>query len=78
VSDLYPTKTRRDLLGAVDRGQVYLTEKGQIMRRGDDYFPRTCTAAMRELVPAGWVRLGPGSVYELTDTGRAVLDGGAR
>ena len=77
--DLYPTRTRLDLLRAVAHGRVYLSTSGHVMRRGEGpMINRRCDAAIREQEKAGWVRLGADAgTYEPTDQGRALLDGGA-
>jgi hypothetical protein len=73
---LYPTKTRLDLLRAVDYGRVF-TANGIIVRRTDgaQTLNRRCDAAIREFQAAGWVRMGNADTYELTDAGRDLLDG---
>jgi hypothetical protein len=46
------------------------------MRKGGHH---RVDGSVREMRRAGWVRLGDdGGTYQLTDVGRAVLDGGAR
>lgn len=75
MTDLYPTKTRRDLLAAVDRGQV--RRQNGIATRNNAGRPKTrVDAAIREAEAAGWVELGADDVYALTDVGREVLAGG--
>jgi hypothetical protein len=71
---LYPTKTRRDLLRAVDHRRVF-TANGIVMRRTDGGMNRRCDTAIRELKAAGWVLLAGNGTYELTGAGRDVLDG---
>ena len=75
MTDLYPTMTRRKLLAAVAHGRIVISQSF-ILWRVDHGYNRRCESAVREQVVAGWIRLGPdGCTYELTDTGRAVLDG---
>jgi hypothetical protein len=71
---LYPTKTRLDLLRAVDCGRIF-TANGITLRRIDGWVNRRCDVAVRELQAAGWVRMGTAGTYELTGEGRDVLDG---
>jgi hypothetical protein len=81
VIDLYPTRDRRGLLVAIDKGQVYWSLSGLLTWRAPGRGQNQRVGRrVRELVDAGWVReLGDDRpAYELTDTGRAVLDGGAR
>lgn len=89
MSDLYPTKSRLDLLRAVGNRRV-IAANATIRRVVGDLTPtrpgsgvstinRRCDAAIREMEHAGWVRLGAdGTYYELTPDGAAVLAGGAR
>lgn len=70
----YPTKTRLDLLRAVDYRRVF-TANGITVRRTEARLNRRCDAVVRELEAAGWVRLGDAGTYELTEVGRDVLDG---
>jgi hypothetical protein len=78
VSDLYPTKTRLRLLRDADADRVR-SEHGNIIATDHDGGRRTVNAAVEELCVAGWVE--PGEVrgarrrYDITDAGRAVLDG---
>lgn len=75
MSDLYPTKTRLKLLTAVAHRRVVIAN-GVTLWRSDGGFNRRCESAIREAVAAGWAVLGgDGATYELTDAGRAVLDG---
>jgi hypothetical protein len=74
IPALYPTKTRRGLLRAVDHGRVF-TANGIVLRRTDGGMNQRCDVAVRELEAAGWVRLGDVGTYELTAAGRDVLDG---
>jgi hypothetical protein len=76
MSDLYPTKTRLDLLRAVAYGRVTVSPGSQIIHRTESSFSRRCDSAIREQEAVGWVRLGAdGGTYEPTEAGRAVLDG---
>jgi predicted transcriptional regulator len=72
---LYPTKTRLDLLRAVENRRVF-TANGITVRRtdGDQNLNRRCDAVVREMEAAGWVRLGNTGTYELTDAGRDLLE----
>ena len=79
MTDLYPTKTRLAFLGAVKRRRIVKTGSGATMWRLDAGYSRRCESAAREAAAAGWVALGAdGCTYELTEVGRAVLDGGYR
>jgi hypothetical protein len=71
---LYPTKTRLDLLRAVDYRRVF-TANGITVRRTEAGPNRRCDAVVREIEAAGWVRLGNTGTYELTDAGRDLLEG---
>lgn len=76
MSELFPTKTRRNLLTAVHRQRVTRSPAGVVMRRGDHGFKTRAEAAVREVEAAGWVQLGDdGGTYELTDAGRAAMGG---
>jgi hypothetical protein len=69
-------RTRRELLDAISRGRVHRTFKGTIIRQMGGSFNRRCETGVREFEAAGWVRLGDDqSTYELTEDGRAALDG---
>ncbi len=74
VNDLYPTKTRHALLRAVEHRRV-VAANGVVLWHTDGGYNQRCDAKTREVEAAGWVRLGTGGVYELTDDGRTVLDG---
>jgi hypothetical protein len=74
TTDLYPTLTRRKLLRAVEHHRV-VAANGVVLWHTDGGYSHRCDAKIRELEAAGWVLLGVGGVYELTDDGRAVLDG---
>jgi len=75
VTDLYLTRTRRDLLRAVAYGRVRLAH-GIVVRHADGGINQRCDAKVRELVGAGWVVMGADNgTYAITDAGRAVLDG---
>lgn len=75
MTDLYPTMTRRKLLSAVGRGHIVIAN-GVTLWRIDGGWNKRCESAIREQLAAGWVVLGAdGCTYELTETGRAVLDG---
>lgn len=76
-TDLYPTRTRLRLLRAIADGDVWRGTDG----RDSDDFGGNVTARTAELNAHGWVV--PGYLYDdqgrrqwqLTDAGRAVLDG---
>lgn len=79
--DLYPSRDRRGLLTAIDRGQLYWSLSGLLTWRASGRGQNQRVGRrVRELVDAGWVReLGDDRpTYELTDAGRAALAGGAR
>ncbi len=85
MSELYPTKTRLDLLRTVNAGDVMegLTEDTQGHTWLTSYTDpaRKVCARIAEAEAAGWVELNePNPVWALTDAGRAVLDahGGQR
>lgn len=79
MSDLYPTKTRRALLLAVDAGDVVdgPDEYGTIHTWLIDppYAPRKVNNRVGDALYAGWVRQD-GVTWVLTDAGRAVLAAG--
>lgn len=77
MSDLYPTKTRRNLLRAVDNHRV-VAANGIVLWHTDGGYNQRCEAKIRELEQAGWVRGAESGVYELTEDGRGVLAGGVR
>lgn len=70
-------RDRRTLMAAVDRGQVTRSAGGVILYRTRHAgFNHRVDNRVRELMRAGWVRLGrDGGTYQLTDAGRAALDG---
>lgn len=75
MTDLYLTRTRRDLLRAIMYGRVRISGS-VVVRHADGGINQRCDAKTRELVNAGWAVLGAdGGTYRLTDAGRAVLDG---
>jgi len=75
MTDLFPTLTRRKLLTAVAAKRVVVAN-GVTVWRKDRSFHHRCDSAIREQLAAGWVVLGAdGCTYELTEAGRAVLDG---
>lgn len=74
TGDLYPTKTRLQLLDDVDVGFVCGFEDDVFNTRGTRSVK--VTAQMRELERAGWVERPEGSAYyRLTDAGRVIRDG---
>lgn len=74
MSDLYPTKTRRKLMRAVEHRRV-VAANGVVLWHADGSYNHRCDAKVRELEAAGWVRPGVNGIYELTEDGQAVLDG---
>lgn len=86
MSDLYPTRTRLALLQDVDDGQVvFAPGQGGVLNLATTP-PTQVVSATAEMRRAGWidVDLDEGAdvlgsyPYAVTDTGRAVLAGGAR
>jgi hypothetical protein len=83
VSDLYPTPSRLDLLRAVAAGEVFGSHHHKTMKWRVRWGQATVTSRVTELAVAGWVGVGASTgwsyyarkPYELTDAGRAVLDG---
>lgn len=83
MTGLYPTRTRLDLLRAVDAQQVVDGDvSGDPDAQGEHWVcpefedPVRVTARIAELARAGWVELPDGhAIWRLTDAGRAVLDG---
>lgn len=84
MSDLYPTKTRVQLLMDVADGLVVADARSETIWRDETlagfYDPLTATRAKvtaraRELEDAEWIQLGRNYTYKLTDAGRAVLAG---
>jgi len=85
MTDLYPTKTRLELLREVASSKVkwWPNDVGDddewACWYSDNGGDRKVTARMNELEAAGWVHKGPvrnwtaGRVYEVTDTGAAIL-----
>jgi hypothetical protein len=69
--DLYPTPTRRVLLDAIADNHVEATADGHITRRDTG---RRVTAAVKEMVQAGWATAPVDSVgpVALTALGRAI------
>lgn len=81
MTDLYPTKTRLQLLRDIAADNVVdgLTDEtdGHIWLLDIVTFdpPRKVTARVLELEHAGWVEQGPdGATWRLTAAGRAVLE----
>jgi hypothetical protein len=78
---LAPNRERRRILAAAGRGRVTRGDTGAgiyLRGGGSRGYSGRCDGAVQQLLEAGWVRLGDdGGTYELTDAGRAVLDGGA-
>lgn len=87
MADLYPTKTRLELLRGVERLEV--AGYPPYGHHGDEYYQdgegrgRKVTTRIEELMKADWVRKGtrvhngvPFSAFrvELTDAGRKVLE----
>lgn len=76
MTALHPTRTRLDLLRAIDGGTVTLRQSGAVIRAMRKGGHHRVDGSVREMRRAGWVRLGDdGGTYELTGAGRAVLDG---
>lgn len=83
--DLYPTKTRLDLLQDVKDGLI-CTDGAAIWRDerlAGIYDPITATrtkvtSRAHELEQAGWIKRVDTYSYRITDAGREVLAGGAR
>ena len=76
---LYPTKTRLALLQAVADGDV---RRDSLAVGGPSYLDgRKVTAAVREMVRAGWISVPERGYYErfvtpqITDYGRRILGG---
>lgn len=70
--DLYPTKTRLQLLDDVDAGRVFRDALGIDYISGG----RKVAASLHELEAVGWVELLDGSTYwRLTDAGLAIRAG---
>lgn len=82
IQTLTLNRERRRILAATGRGRVMRGDTGvgiYLHGGGSKGFSGRCDGAVQQLLEAGWVRLGAdGSTYELTEDGRAVLDGGAR
>lgn len=82
MAELHLNRERRRILSAAARGRVTRGETGigiYLRGSGDTGMSGRCDGAVKQLVAAGWLRLGDdGGTYEPTDTGRALLDGGTR
>lgn len=80
-ADLYPSRDRRGLLTAIDRGQLYWSLSGLLTwkapGRGQN---QRVGRRVRELVEAGWVHElgGDRPAYELTAAGHEALAGGVQ
>lgn len=74
-SELYPTKTRLQLLADVLAGNVF-DSSDRIVAVNLGHWV-TVTKRIEEMQRAGWVERRGFTHWGLTDTGRAVLDGGA-
>jgi DNA-binding transcriptional regulator PaaX len=76
ADSLYPTKTRLALLQAVADNDVWKIADGDTIDLIEGgHSERRVTAAIAEMERAGWVALHDVGRWELTDAGRAVLDG---
>ena len=81
MSDLYPSRDRRGLLTAIDRGQLYLSLSGLLTWRAPGRGQNLRVGSrVRELEDAGWVRATGDRArpYEVTGAGREALAGGAQ
>lgn len=77
MADTYPTPTRVALLRDVQAGAIRDDQQGVprlYYADGDRTGSVRVAASVRDLAAVGWIEPGPGDGWELTDTGRTVIE----